>query len=121
LFFYDPSDLLTNNFKEKPANLVFYTGTVQYTDINHTVSTNTDTHYSKTLPSKIDYEKLSPYFVFRPHEVIQRTLRQTIELAKSIIHHTMQLHLKIWFQMLRHKRLNEVMSKDTYFASEKSI
>jgi hypothetical protein len=36
----------------------------RYTDINHTVSTNTDTHYSKTLPSTIYYEKLSPYFVF---------------------------------------------------------
>jgi hypothetical protein len=43
---------------------------------------------------------LSPYFVFRPHELIQITLRQTIELAKSIIHHTMRLYLKIWFQML---------------------
>jgi hypothetical protein len=27
----------------------------------------------------------------------------------------MQRHLKIWFQMLRHKRLNEVIATDTYF------
>jgi hypothetical protein len=33
----------------------------------------------------------------------------------------MRHHLKSWFQMLRHKRLNEVIATDTYFANEKSI
>jgi hypothetical protein len=33
----------------------------------------------------------------------------------------MGLHLKSRFQMLRHKRLNEVIATDTYFANEKSI
>jgi hypothetical protein len=33
----------------------------------------------------------------------------------------MQRHLKSWFQMLRHKRLNEVIATDTYFSSTKSI
>jgi hypothetical protein len=33
----------------------------------------------------------------------------------------MRLHLKIRFQMLIHKRLNEVIATDTYFANEKSI
>jgi hypothetical protein len=33
----------------------------------------------------------------------------------------MRLHLKSRFQMLRHKRLNEVIATDTYFASEKLI
>jgi hypothetical protein len=32
----------------------------------------------------------------------------------------MRSHLKIWFQMLRHKRLNEVIVTDTYFENEKS-
>jgi hypothetical protein len=32
---------------------------------------NKDSFYSKALPSKIDYEKLSPYFALRPHDVIQ--------------------------------------------------
>jgi hypothetical protein len=31
---------------------------------------NKDSFYSKALPAKIDYEKLSPYFAFRPHDVI---------------------------------------------------
>jgi hypothetical protein len=33
----------------------------------------------------------------------------------------MRLHLKSRFQMLRHKRLNEVIATDTYFANVKSI
>ena len=119
--FYDPSDLLTNNLKGKPAHLAFYTDTLQNANFNYTVPTNTDPHFSKALPSKIDYEKLSPYFAFRPHDVIQHTLQQTTQLAKSTIYHPMRRHLKSRFQMLRHKRLNEIIATDTYFASEKSI
>jgi hypothetical protein len=70
---------------------------------------------------KIDYEKLSPYFAFRPHDVIQHTLRQTTQLAKSTIHYPMRCHLKSRFQILRHKRLNKFIASDTYFANEKSI
>ena len=66
-------------------------------------------------------KKLSPYFAFRPHDVIQHTLRQTTQFTKSTIYHPMRSHLKSRFQMLRHKRLNEVIATDTYFASEKSI
>jgi hypothetical protein len=46
---------------------------------------NKDSFYRKALPAIIDYEKLSPYFTFRPHDVIQHTLRQTTQLAKSTI------------------------------------
>jgi hypothetical protein len=76
---------------------------------------------SKALPAKIDYEKLSPYIVFRPHGVIQHALRQTTQLAKSTIHYLMRRHLKSRFQMLMQNRLNEVIATDTYFANEKSI
>jgi tRNA A37 N6-isopentenylltransferase MiaA len=62
--------------------------------------------YSKALPAKIDYKKLSPYFAFRPNDVIQNTLRQTTQLAKSTIHYPMRRHLNGRFQMLRHKRLH---------------
>ena len=30
--------------------------------------TTTDPHPSKALPGKIDYERLSPYFAFQPHD-----------------------------------------------------
>jgi hypothetical protein len=33
----------------------------------------------------------------------------------------MRHHLKSRFQMLRHKRLNEIIATDTYFDNEKSI
>jgi hypothetical protein len=82
---------------------------------------NKDSFYRKALPAKIDYEKLSSYFAFRPHDVIQHTLRQTTKLAKSTIHYPMRRHLKSRFQMQRHKVLNEVIATDTYFANEKSI
>jgi hypothetical protein len=90
-------------------------------DANDIIQFYKDSFYSKALPAKIDYEKLSPYFAFRPHDIIQYTLRQTTQLAKSTIHYPMRCHLKSWFQMLRHKRLNEVIATDTYFANEKSI
>jgi hypothetical protein len=87
-------------------------------DINQS---NKDSFYSKALPANIDYEKLSPYFAFRPYDVIQHTLRQKTQLAKSTNHYPMRCHLKSRFQMLRHKRLNEVIDTDTYFVNEKSI
>jgi hypothetical protein len=43
------------------------------------------------------------------------------QLAKSTIHYPIRRHLKSRFQMLRHKRLNEVIDTHTYFANEKSI
>jgi hypothetical protein len=73
------------------------------------------------LHAKIDYEKLSPYFLFHPHDVIQHNLRQTTQLAKSTIQYAMKRHLKSRFHILRHKRLNEVIPKDKYFAKDKSI
>jgi hypothetical protein len=82
---------------------------------------NIDPHFSKALPSRIDYERLSPYLAFRPHDIIQYTLRQTTQLAKSTIHYPMRRHLKSRFQMLRHKGLHEVIATDTYFSSVKSI
>jgi hypothetical protein len=82
---------------------------------------NKDSFKSKALPAKIYYEKLSPYFAFRPHDVIQHTLRQTTQLSKSTIHYHMRRHLKSRFQILIHKSLNEVIATDTYFADEKPI
>jgi hypothetical protein len=79
-------------------------------DINHS---SKDSFYSKALPAKIDYETLSPYFAFHPHDIIQHTLKQTTQIAKSIIHYPMRRHLKSRFQMLIHKRLNEVIATDT--------
>jgi hypothetical protein len=52
---------------------------------------------------------------------MQNPLRQTTQLAKSSFHYPMQRHLKSCFQMLRHRRLSEVIATDTCFSSDKSI
>jgi hypothetical protein len=109
LSYFDPSDAHDTNVKGKYANLVFHLDTVVMKNANDLNQLNKDSFYSKALPSKIDYEKLSPYFAFRPRDVIQHTLSQTTQLAKSTIHYTMRCHLKIRFQTIRHKRLNEVI------------
>jgi hypothetical protein len=117
LSFYDPSDLQINHIQGKSAHLVFHVDTVQKTNIDNSILVNADPHYSKALLSKIDYEILSPYFAFIPHDVIQHILRQATQLAKSTVHYPMRRHLKSRFQILRHKRLNEVIATDTYFSS----
>jgi hypothetical protein len=121
LSYFDPSDAHDTNVKVKYAKLVFHLDTIVMKNANGLNQLNKDSFYSKALPSKIDYEKLSLYFAFRPHDVIQHILRQTTQLAKSTIHYPMRRHLKSRFQMLRHKRLNELIATDTYFANEKSI
>jgi UDP-N-acetylmuramate-alanine ligase len=73
------------------------------------------------LTAKVNYEKLSLYFAFHPHDVIQHTLRQTTQLAKASIHYPMRHHIKSRSQMVSHKRLDEVIATDIYFANEKSI
>jgi hypothetical protein len=72
------------------------------------------------LLAKIDYEKLLLYYAFHPHDFVQHTLRQTTQLVKSTIHYPMRRHFKSRFQM-QHKRLDEVIAIDTYYANEKSI
>jgi hypothetical protein len=41
--------------------------------------------------------------------------------AKSTIHYPIRCHLRLQFQVLKHKTLNEVIASDTFFSSVKSI
>jgi hypothetical protein len=120
LLYFNPS-AHDKSFKGKHANLVFHLDTFAMKNANDVNYLNKDSFYSKGSPAKFDYEHLSPYFAFFPHDVIKHTLRQTTELDKSTIHYPMRIHIKSRFQMLRHKRLNEVIAADKYFANEKSI
>jgi hypothetical protein len=74
---YDPSYFNVNDVSGKPAHLVFHADTIQKTNVEDSILVNIDPHFSNALPRKIDYERLSPYFTYRPHDVIQHTLRQT--------------------------------------------
>ena len=69
----------------------------------------------KMVPASVDYEKLSPYFLYRPKKVIRKTLESTTQLAKAVINTPLKRHLKSRFLMLRHPRLNEVVATDTFF------
>jgi hypothetical protein len=89
LSYFDPSDAHDTNVKGRYASLVFQLDTAVMKNVNDINQLNKDSLYSKALPDKIDFEKLSPYFAFRPHDVIQHTLRQTRKLAKSKIHYPM--------------------------------
>jgi hypothetical protein len=121
LSYFDLSDVHDTNVRGKHANLVFHIDTIVMKNANDINQLNKYSFYSKALPAKIDYQKLSPYFAFRPYDVIQHTLRQTTQLAKSTIHYPMRCHIKSRFQILSHKRLNEVIATDIYFVNEKSI
>jgi hypothetical protein len=121
LLYFDPSDAHDTNVNGKYENVVFHLDTVVMKNANDLNQLNKDSFSNKALPAKIDYEKSTPYFAFRPHDNIQHTLRQTTQLAKCTIHYPMRSHLKSRFQMLRNKRLSEVIATDTYFANEKSI
>jgi hypothetical protein len=114
LSYFDPSDAHDTNVKGKYANLVFHVDTIVMKNSIDINPFNKDSFYSKALPAKIDYEKLSPYFAFRPHYVIQHTLSQTTQQAKSTIPYPMRRHLKCRFQMLIHTMLNEIIATDTY-------
>jgi hypothetical protein len=73
LSYFDPSDDHDTNVKGKYTNLVFHLNTVVMNNANDLNQLNQDSFYSKALPAKYYYEKLSPYFAFRPHDVIQHT------------------------------------------------
>jgi hypothetical protein len=58
---FDPSDAHDKNIKGKYANLVFHLDTIVMKNANDINQLNKDPFYSKSLPAKIDYEKLSSY------------------------------------------------------------
>jgi hypothetical protein len=78
LSFFDPSDAHDTNVKGNHANLVFHFNIVMKNADD--IQSNKHSFFRKALPAKIDYEKLSPYFVFRPHDAIQHSTRQTTQL-----------------------------------------
>jgi hypothetical protein len=75
LFSYVPSHSYKNGIIGKPESLTFCPKMMMKSQVAQVMPVNTDTHYSKALPSNIDCERLSPYFAFRPYDLIQHTLR----------------------------------------------
>ena len=79
LSIFDPSDVSELNLNGRFASPVFHVDSIQKADIEDLSPSCSEPQYSKAVPGKIDYEKLSPYFAFLPHEVIRHTLQQTTQ------------------------------------------
>ena len=94
-----------------------------YATVKQDVQTNGIMHERAhhAIPANVNYQQLSPYFAYRPIDVIRHTLNNTTQLAKVIIRFPLQKHIKSRHQMLRRPRLNEVIATDTYFSSVRSI
>jgi hypothetical protein len=68
--YFDSYDVHSKNIKGKYANLVFHIHTTIMNNINVISQLNKDSSYGKSLPDEFDYEKLSPYCVFRQHDIL---------------------------------------------------
>jgi hypothetical protein len=82
LSYFDPSDAHDTNVKGNYANVAFHLDNIVMKNASDINQVNKDSFYRKSLPAKIDYEKLSPYFASRPYDHIKHTLRQTSQLSK---------------------------------------
>ena len=96
LSYIGPSDVSSSILNERPVSPVFHADSVQKADIEILSLNCSEPHYSKVVPGNIDYEKLSPYFAFRPHTVIWHTLQQTTKYAKSTIHFPLSSSQKLF-------------------------
>jgi hypothetical protein len=90
LFPYDPSDTYENSIIGKPAILSFCPKMIMKVQDSQILSTskdpyNTVPNFSQALPSNTDYERLSPYFAFRPHDVFQIIVKH-FSVARIIRH-----------------------------------
>ena len=78
-------------------------------------------HWHRILPSKLDPHKLRPFFAFRPVDIIKKTLANTTQLARVIMKHPQQKHIKSRFPVLNKKRLHEPVSTDRFFANTADV
>jgi hypothetical protein len=108
-----PSDLISNIRKKLQDRFTILA--------SHSIEQRRTNSKKIALTAKIDYEKLSAYFVLRPYDGIPHTLSQTTQLAKATTYYSLKHHSKSRIQMLSHKRLNDIIATDSYSANEKSI
>lgn len=78
-------------------------------------------HLRRSLPSRVDIMKVSKYLLYRPNEVISKTLQSTTQLAKARIRTPVKRHYKSRFKRLRQPPIYEIVAKNTYFSSVKFI
>ena len=74
-----------------------------------------------TVLNQQDVAALIPKFLYRPHDVVRRTLQNTTALAKGEIITPLRRHLKSRFPQLNVPRSSETVTSDTLFGSEPGI
>ena len=102
---------------ENLLSLCFIPNIVVKAQVTHTATTNTDAHYSKALPSKIDYEILFPY-LHLDHMISYRIYCGKLLNYQSVLSITL---CNVILKVLQHKCLNKIIATVTYSASDKSI
>jgi hypothetical protein len=75
----------------------------------------------RTAATLQNAERLQPYLGYRPLEVIRRTIETTTQLGATVNYHNLKAHLKSLLPWANRTRLNETVSTDTVFASEKDV
>ena len=55
--------------------------------INNTeMQTPVPDHLKRVVPAIVDFEKLRKYFLYRPKEIVMKTLENTTQLAQAALH-----------------------------------
>jgi hypothetical protein len=75
----------------------------------------------RTAATLQNAKKLQPFLGYRPLEVIRRTIETTTQLGATVNYHNLKAHLKSLMPWANRTRLNETVSTDTVFASEKDV
>ena len=75
----------------------------------------------KIKKKAVDYEKLRPFFAWKPVEVVRKTLQATTQLATNVVRLPLRRHYKSRFPALRVRRLDEDVATDTFFSNTKAL
>ena len=86
------------NFKTKQLHIVLVAAVNNFYKVQDDVAKEDFLGKSKmhrSVPARVDYEHLAPYFLYQPKQVIQKTLENNTQLAKDVVNTLLRQHLKV--------------------------
>ena len=113
LYFYDPSDKLVD-----PIGTPIVIPPFPPVDLKAKALATSTWH--RTTYSSLDPEKLQPFLAYRPLDVVKKTIQNTTQLAKMIVHFPLRRHIKSRFKWANVTRIQETVSTDPLFSNVKS-
>ena len=66
----------------------------------------------------VQIDRLRNCLLFKPEDVVRKTLENTTQYAQNYVHTPLRQHWKARFPGLNCRRIREIMSTDTFFSSE---